>query len=120
MVSDATAGLSSPFAYPPTAGLFFIVLGTMRFEVSRIVFAPLNVASIVIVSMVMVWAARRDDPAMRGRHALLAVGMSVAVCVANPYVWHNVWMGQTSLLATACCAGRGGRRKRGATRLRAC
>ena len=65
----------------------------MRFEVSRMVFAPLNVARIVIIAMVMVWVARRDEPAMRGRPALLAVGMSVAVYVANAYVSHNVWMG---------------------------
>lgn len=125
---EAAASIACPFAYPPTAAAPLALLASLELDTARVVFLVLNFASLAALVAVFLWAwgsplahttrtaprapalsslpPRLPDTLDRpATLAILAMGLVVAYTLANPFTSHNIWMGQTSLVALALLAG---------------
>jgi hypothetical protein len=99
----ATGELTSAFAYPPTASVPFALLAALPFGTARTAFAAINIASaglLAIAGVLMIGARARYSP-----YRVLVTGGSVALTIGSPFVSHNLWMGQSSMVVVALLCG---------------
>jgi hypothetical protein len=103
-VSDVTEidVTSVPFFYPPQTSIFCVVLGLMSYPVARDVWIGTNLLAIAAIAAMAVATLRKSPgPAPYG----LGPWIVAAVIFGNPFTSHVVWMGQSSLVATAGILG---------------
>ncbi len=99
--------------YPPQFFPLAALSGGLPFDASRFGVAAITVAAAGAIGWVCLWCYRRDGGAATTLLGAFAMGLAVAQTLGNPFVSHNIWMGQTSVLAGAlmlcgfvlCCRG---------------
>ncbi len=113
-VDPSTKGVGTGYAYPPTAALPFWAIAHLSFNPARLLWLGLNWASLAIVLGVMWLAMRggaRSDPGRSdvphdiGRWAWAGPIILAGFALMNPFTSHNMWMGQSSLIALAILCG---------------
>ncbi len=113
-VDKSTRGVDTGYAYPPTAGVPFWLLAHAGFNTARLLFLALNWVSLAAVLAVMWWAAREHEqgrtqgaaPTSSAPHWAWAAPIFVTgFALTNPFTSHNMWMGQSSLVALAILCG---------------
>lgn len=113
-VDPSTRGVDTGYAYPPTAALPFWAIAHLPFNPARLLWLGLNGASLAVVLGVMWWAMRggaRSDPGRSdvpqdvGRWAWAGPVILAGFALLNPFTSHNMWMGQSSLIALAILCG---------------
>jgi Glycosyltransferase family 87 len=90
------------FAYPPQTAPLCLLLSMLPFEGARVLMTLLNLVCMVAIAWLCIALIEMDargpmDPSLRLFVPTLVVG--------NPFTQHVLYMGQTSLLATACLLG---------------
>ncbi len=111
-VDPSTKGVDTGYAYPPTAAVPFWALAHMSFNAVRLVWLGLNWASLAVVVGAMSWAVGRgraerhaNVPGDSGAAAWATPLILVGFTLLNPFTSHNMWMGQSSLIALAVLCG---------------
>ena len=95
---------SYPYAYPPQMGFLSILLSYFPFSWARILITSVNLACIIGLAALCVSSPKSEmdigvpDPAPQSRWLI------PALILGNPFTAHVLWMGQTTLIATACLA----------------
>ena len=110
---DGQVKVESVLFYPPQFFPLAALSGGLPFDASRFGVAAITVISAFAIGWVCLWCYRRDGGAAITLLGSLAMGLAVAQTIGNPFVSHNIWMGQTSVLAAAlmlcgfalCCRG---------------
>lgn len=107
-VDSSTRGVETGYAYPPTAAVPFWALAHLSFNGARVAWICLNAVSLAVVAGVLGWAVLRD-PGVGGwgrpRWRWLAPTLLAGYALVSPYTSHNIWMGQSSLVALALLCG---------------
>lgn len=99
--------------YPPQFFPLAAISGGLPFDASRFGIAAITIAAAFAVGWVCLWCFRRDGGVTTTLLGSLAMGLAVSQTIGNPFVSHNIWMGQTSVVAAAlmlggfvlCCQG---------------
>lgn len=90
------------FFYPPQSSAICILLGSLPYPASSMLWATINViaiaALVAMVRMTMRSTVSRDEDRW-------GTGILAAMVIGNPFTNHVVWMGQTSLVAFAATMG---------------
>ncbi|HIK55445.1 MAG TPA: DUF2029 domain-containing protein [Synechococcales cyanobacterium M55_K2018_004] len=92
--ANPTDGL---FAYPPQSAALFIPLALLDFQIAKIGLLLLNLVSIAAL-IFMTADTIKNRLGDRGHPFMI---LMAAFIIGNPFTNHNVWMGQTSLIAFA-------------------
>jgi hypothetical protein len=88
------------FAYPPTAAPLALLLGALPSALVPIALGALNLGA-AIATIVVLWRMLPQSHARR----LDVRALVVVAVMANPFVHHVFWMGQTTLVALAALLG---------------
>lgn len=114
-VDSSTRAVQTGYAYPPTAAVPFWALSLLSFNGARLAWLGLNWVSLAVVGGIMLWGASARASAAgvapfwegeaRGRLAWATPMLLVAFLLFNPFTSHNIWMGQSSLVALALLCG---------------
>jgi hypothetical protein len=99
--------------YPPQFFPIAAASGLLPYDASRYGVAFLTIVSSFAVGLVCLWCYRTERGVEGTLLGAFALGLAVSQTIGNPFASHNIWMGQTSVLATAlmlggwvlCCRG---------------
>src|SRR5262245_34450820 len=90
------------FAYPPQISPLCLALAALPLDGARVLMTSLNFVCAVVLAGLVV---RLLDAGSDGRERGLRAWAVAAFALGNPFVTHVVWMGQTSVIASAALAG---------------
>ena len=90
------------FFYLPQSSPLCLFLAQFSYPVARQLWLVINLLSIAALAGMSIFLVRRSTG---GQEDVLGMGLLAAVVIGNPFTTHVVWMGQTSLLATAFAFG---------------
>lgn len=101
--------------YPPQFFPIAAASGVLPYDASRYGIALLTIVSTFAVGAVCLWCYRKEGGVEGTLLGAFALGLAVSQTLGNPFASHNIWMGQTSVVATAlmlggwvlCCRGLG-------------
>lgn len=93
------------YAYPPSSSLFGMALSSQPLGGGGRLMGMLNILSLAIM-LAYLHSAARQSPCLWGgtqdaRAHVVALVLTAAVVIGNPFAAHVTWMGQTTLLSGA-------------------
>jgi hypothetical protein len=108
-VDSSTRAVQTGYAYPPTAAVPFWGLAHLSFNGARLAWLAMNWVSLGVVAVVMAWGVRAGQLAQGAwgdkPWAWATPVLVTAFTLMNPFTSHNMWMGQSSLIALALLCG---------------
>lgn len=109
IASQVSGGLVSAqrydFAYPPQIAPFVLLLGLFPFAKARALMILLNLFSILAVAFFCVRFVQRGSIKELDDTSSAPKWFIPAIIIGNPFTAHILWMGQTSMIATAAWVG---------------
>jgi hypothetical protein len=104
-IQEITGLSNNPYAYPPQMAPLSILLSYLSFSWARVLIIGINLACIIGLAALCAMPPKSEtdlgvpDPAPEARWLI------PALILGNPFTAHILWMGQTTLIATASLAG---------------
>src|SRR5262249_20123521 len=93
------------YFYPPQFGAIAVLLSSVPFTVARALIVAINLCCLIFLSLLCALPPKSEfdlgvpEPAPESRWLI------PALIFGNPFTAHIIWMGQTTLIATATLAG---------------